>query len=251
MTDRLSCRASPAGSRALDIVLACVGLLLAGPLMLVIALAILVESGRPIFYAQTRLGQGGQHFRLYKFRKFKPSASEAGRPLTVQGDDRLSRIGRFLASSKLDELPQFYNVLKGDMSIVGPRPESLAFADCFSGETMAVLDYRPGIFGPSQIAFRDEGALYPPGAEPTQVYREVLFPTKARIDLAYYAHRTLLTDCTVIARSVVAVVGIDRMLGARNVDPAPPTASLGLSWQAAGGVHAMASGAASRSEGRG
>ncbi|MGG5887550.1 sugar transferase [Falsiroseomonas sp. HC035] len=196
------------GSRAFDVVVASIGLLFLSPLLLLVTLAILIESGRPVFFAQTRLGQDGRHFRLFKFRKFKKCAVEAGRPLTVRGDDRMSPVGRILEAKKLDELPQLYNILKGEMSIVGPRPESLAFEDCFDDAHRAVLGYRPGIFGPSQVAFRDEGALYPPGAEPARLYRQVLFPTKARLDLAYYPNRTLLSDIGWILCGVLAVVGL-------------------------------------------
>lgn len=203
-------RPAPVGSRALDLVVAWLGILLTSPLMLLIILAILIESGRPVFFAQTRLGQGGRHFRIFKFRKFGKDSGEAGLPLTMREDPRLSRIGRFLAASKLDELPQLYNVLIGDMSLVGPRPESLAFSDCFAGEHRAILAYRPGIFGPSQVAFRNECALFPPDSDPTRFYRQVLFPLKARLDLSYYPHRTLLSDCAWIARGALAVAELDR-----------------------------------------
>jgi lipopolysaccharide/colanic/teichoic acid biosynthesis glycosyltransferase len=200
----------PLGGRAFDLLVAGFGLLLVAPLMLLVALIILIESGRPIFFAQTRLGQHGRHFQLYKFRKFRRNACEAGRPLTIRGDDRFSRFGRFLEATKIDELPQLYNVLRGDMSIVGPRPESLAFEDCFSGENRAVLAWRPGIFGPSQVAFRDEGALYPPGLEPVRLYRQVLFPTKVQLDLSYYPRRTLASDCAWVVAGVLAVVGVHK-----------------------------------------
>ncbi len=212
MIDRPGASCVTAASRVLDIALSGIGLILASPVILLIVIAILIESGRPVFFLQTRLGQGGRHFRLVKFRKFRNGAGEAGRPLTLRGDDRLSRVGRFLEASKLDELPQLYNILKGDMAVVGPRPESLAFADCFQGEALAVLAYRPGIFGPSQVAFRNESAFYTPGAEPTHVYRQVLFPTKAQLDLSYYPERTLLSDCVWVLRGVLAVAGIHRDL---------------------------------------
>jgi lipopolysaccharide/colanic/teichoic acid biosynthesis glycosyltransferase len=208
MSDRPAAGRGTAACRAQDIVVAGIGLLLVSPLILLVVLAILVESGRPVFFAQTRLGQHGRHFRLFKFRKFRNGAGEAGRPLTVRGDDRMSRVGRFLEATKLDELPQLWNVLKGDMALVGPRPESLAFADCFQGEALAVLAWRPGIFGPSQVAFRDEKDFYPPGSEPTCIYRQVLFPTKARLDLSYYPQRTLFSDCGWMLRGVLAVAGV-------------------------------------------
>src|SRR5205085_3111586 len=117
--------------RALDIVCAGVAAFVLAPVMLIVTLAIWIESGRPILFSQLRLGQNGRPFRMYKFRKFKPDCGNHGCPLTMEGDGRLTRIGRLLAASKLDELPQLWNVLRGDMSLVGPRPESLAFADCF------------------------------------------------------------------------------------------------------------------------
>jgi lipopolysaccharide/colanic/teichoic acid biosynthesis glycosyltransferase len=199
-----------ASFRALEIVLACVGIVVASPLMLLIAIAIVLETGGPIFFAQTRLGRRGRHFRMFKFRKFTTTATDAGLPLTTHEDARFSRVGRVLAASKLDELPQLYNVLKGDMSLVGPRPESLAFSDCFDGPYRAVLEYPPGIFGPSQVMFRNECTLYPPDAEPTQYYRSVLFPLKAELDLSYYPRRTFLSDSLWLVRGVLAVPDIMR-----------------------------------------
>jgi lipopolysaccharide/colanic/teichoic acid biosynthesis glycosyltransferase len=212
MSSRPAASGVAAASRALDIALSSIGIILASPIILLIVLAILIESGRPVFFAQTRLGQHGRHFRLFKFRKFRNGAGEAGRPLTLRGDDRLSRVGRFLEASKLDELPQLWNILKGDMAVVGPRPESLAFADCFQGESLAVLDFRPGVFGPSQVAFRNENAFYTPSTEPTRLYRQVLFPSKARLDLAYYPNRTLISDCVWVLRGVLAVAGMHKGL---------------------------------------
>ncbi len=217
-------------SRALDILLAGTGLVVLGPLMVLIAAAIVIKGGRPVFFAQTRLGQGGRHFRMYKFRKFRLNHGAPDVPLTVKNDARMSKLGRVLAATKLDELPQLYNILKGDMAVVGPRPEPLALADCLSGVYSAVLDYRPGIFGPVQVAFRNENALYPPHTDPTEFYRKTIFPLKAELDLSYYPHRTLLKDILWIIRSVLAVVGLYPVLrqlpvaqGASRIDH--PTAS--------------------------
>lgn len=194
--------------RSLDIVVALLSLIVMAPLMLLIAVAVVLECGRPVFFAQTRLGQGGRHFSIYKFRKFRTRQRQAGLPLTMQNDPRMSRVGRILAETKLDELPQFYNILRGDMSLVGPRPESLDFAECFDKSQQAILDHRPGIFGPSQVAFRNEGTLYPSGWEPTKFYREVLFPAKAAVDLAYYRGRTLRSDLKWIVVGFLAVAGL-------------------------------------------
>lgn len=193
--------------RLLDIGAAVIGLICLSPIMGFTMLAIFLDSGRPVFFSQTRLGYGGRHFRLHKFRKFQCKERSGGRPITMQNDPRLSRVGKLLERTKLDELPQLWDVLKGDMSIVGPRPESLDFEDCFVGLYRRVLDYKPGVFGPSQAIFRSEGSLYDTSTDPEQFYRDILFPTKARIDLAYYPNRSLLADAGWVARGVLAVFG--------------------------------------------
>lgn len=202
--------------RLMDLAVAIAGLAVLSPVMMLIALAIYIETGRPIFYSQTRIGRGGGRFRIHKFRKFHKDIG-AGSPLTVEHDPRMTPVGRFLALTKLDELPQLWNVVLGDMSIVGPRPECVDFLDCFTGSYLKVLDYTPGIFGPSQVAFRDERSLYPTNADPIQFYRDVLFPMKAGIDLAYFSNRTFVSDITWIIRGVFAVIGRRSALGSVSV----------------------------------
>jgi lipopolysaccharide/colanic/teichoic acid biosynthesis glycosyltransferase len=206
--------APPSGvaARLLDVVVAAAVLVCFAPLMILVAAAIFFEDGWPIFFSQVRLGRHGQHFRIHKFRKFDAGASPAGRPLTVKNDPRLTVVGGFLARTKLDELPQLWNVLKGDMAIVGPRPESLDFQDCFDGPYGVILEHKPGIFGPSQILFRDEGSLYSGRSNPEQFYRDVLFPFKAHIDLTYFAHRTLFRDVALVIRGTLAVLGCSSTL---------------------------------------
>src|SRR5207247_10219766 len=120
---------------------------------------ILIETGSPILFVQTRLGLFGRAFRMYKFRKFYPDAGK-GDGVTLKGDKRMPRLGAVLERTKIDELPQLWNILKGDMTMVGPRPESSDLADCFTGEYAGVLEYTPGLFGPNQFYFRAESALY-------------------------------------------------------------------------------------------
>ena len=194
-----------AAKRTLDIVVSATALLCALPAMLLIAFAICSEDGFPIFFCQTRMGRNGRPFRLYKFRKFGRREGTQGLPLTLRGDPRLTVVGGFLERTKLDELPQFWNVLNGEMSLVGPRPESLNFSDCFEGKYRQVLDYHPGIFGPAQTQYRNEAALYTV-ASPENTYREVLFPAKASLDLSYYPTRTVLKDVGWIIRGLLAVV---------------------------------------------
>jgi len=204
------------GRRAMDIIAAFAGLIALSPLMLLIAVALLLEGGRPVLFVQPRIGAGGRLFRMYKFRKFHPRCDAGGLALTLVNDQRMTTVGRFLAFSKMDELPQLWNVLKGDMALVGPRPESLSFAECFRDGYEAVLQYKPGLFGPAQIMFRHEAHFYPRDVEPTAFYREVLFPAKARIDLSYYGRRTILSDTGLIIRGVFIVLGmaVDRSTGA-------------------------------------
>lgn len=187
--------------RTLDILCAGMTASVLMPVFLITALAIWIESGRPILFSQLRLGQNGRPFRIYKFRKFRPNCDLHGYPLTLERDRRLTAIGRILAASKLDELPQLWNVLRGDMSLVGPRPESLAFADCFHGGFEKLLEHKPGLFGPCQVMFRHESRLYPADVPAADFYRQVLFPAKADIDLAYFSRRTLASDLGWILRA--------------------------------------------------
>lgn len=188
-------------ARAIDIFCAAVAIALLLPVFVIVALAVGIESGRPILFSQLRLGQGGKPFRMYKFRKFRANCGSDGSPLTLQEDERLTAVGRILIATKLDELPQLWNVLRGDMSLVGPRPESLSFSDCFRDGFEKLLEYKPGVFGPCQVLFRNESHLYPADSSTAEFYREVLFPAKAKIDLAYFPRRTLTSDLGWIARA--------------------------------------------------
>ncbi len=194
--------------RTFDVLLAMLGFVVGGPIILLIALAIRLDSPGDVIFAQERLGAGGKPFRLFKFRKFPANWGSKGPGVTVAGDVRMTRIGRMLERTKLDELPQLWNILKGEMSFVGPRPESLKYADMFSGEFSDVLRYRPGIFGPNQIDYRNESEMYPADEDPEIYYRRVLFPAKARQDLAYFSQANCLSDVAWIVKGVfVSVIG--------------------------------------------
>ena len=194
--------------RVFDILMASAGLVVLGPLMLLIALAIVIESGRPVFFSQIRIGRNGTPFRIHKFRKFGPGADPGGPLLTVRNDPRMTRLGRLLERTKLDELPQFFNVLKGEMSIVGPRPDTNVAIQELLHKYSALLDHKPGIFGPSQVAFRNAGALYPTDVHPHVFYRNFILPIKASLDMAYYPQRTLFGDLVWTIRGIMAVIGI-------------------------------------------
>ena len=188
--------------RALDVVLALLGLILAAPLIALLALAIRVDSPGRVIFSQERLGLHGRVFRMHKFRKFPDSWGDRGSGVTVSRDARMTRLGRFLERSKFDEIPQLWNILKGEMSFVGPRPETLRFKDLFQGEFARVHDFVPGIFGPNQVAFRNESKMYPPDRDPEAFYREELFPQKARQDIAYFSQATVFSDFLWILRGL-------------------------------------------------
>jgi lipopolysaccharide/colanic/teichoic acid biosynthesis glycosyltransferase len=195
--------------RILDLTLAIIGLIVTAPIMAVIAFLVWLDSPGKVIFAQERGGLHGRRFRMYKFRKFPVHWRDAGPGVTVAGDARMTRIGAILERTKLDELPQLWNILKGEMSFVGPRPESTHFSELFSGKYTAILEYVPGIFGPSQVAFRNESELYPADEDPEAYYRRVLFPKKAEHDLAYFQKANCLTDITWIIRGIwVSMVGV-------------------------------------------
>ncbi len=205
--ERRSPRAPDLIRRLLDVTFALGALIVFSPVMLIITLAIWMGGSRPIFFSQTRLGLGGRHFRIYKFQKFHNRCDAASGSVTVDNDPRFTRLGRFLGKTKLDELPQLWNILKGDMSIVGPRPESLELAYCFTGIYLRVLQFRPGLFGPNQVLFRNESSMFPDNYDPEKFYCEYLFPLKANIDLAYFPQRTLASDIGWVIRGLLAVIG--------------------------------------------
>jgi lipopolysaccharide/colanic/teichoic acid biosynthesis glycosyltransferase len=180
--------------RIFDITFAGLGVIVISPVMGLVALLLRLGSPGPVIFSHERIGLHGKSFRMHKFRKFPPDWGNHGPGVTVAFDARMSRFGAFLERTKLDELPQLWNVLKGEMSFVGPRPESLQFDDLFTGKYAAVLEYIPGIFGPSQISFRNESDLYPADEDPHSYYRSHLFPQKAELDLTYFQNATLISD---------------------------------------------------------
>lgn len=202
--------------RLFDVVAAAAGLVVLAPFMSAVAISIRLDSRGPALFRQLRLGRDGRPFYLYKFRKFEDCV-DTGRAVTLKNDPRMTRIGRLLERTKLDELPQLWNILIGDMSLVGPRPETLNFADCFREGYRGVLDYTPGLFGPSQTMFRNESVLYPADRDPEEFYRAVLFPAKARIDLIYFTRRSILSDIRWVIRGILAVL---RSKGVKSVDDA-------------------------------
>jgi lipopolysaccharide/colanic/teichoic acid biosynthesis glycosyltransferase/dTDP-glucose pyrophosphorylase len=192
--------------RLLDAILSLLALASLAPIWLLISIAIWLEDGRPILFKQKRLGRSGRIFTVYKFRKLSHPTPGCDPSLGTAIEPPYTRVGWILEATKLNEIPQLVNVAKGEMSMVGPRPEVPEFKHCFSGPYRRLLDYIPGIFGPSQCAFRNEAAMYPAGCDKRSFYEQVLFPQKAKIDLQYYPWGTMGGDLRWMYRSVSAVL---------------------------------------------
>lgn len=188
--------------RAFDIVFAFVALVILSPLLLVFTMAVAFSSPGGGFFRQVRVGRNGRAFRLLKFRSMRPG-SEAKGQLTIGGrDPRITPVGYFLRRTKLDELPQLWNVLVGDMSIVGPRPEVPRYVALYTPEQRRVLSVRPGITGMASLDYVDENELLAKAADPERAYIEQVMPAKLALDLRYVRERNLLLDLRIIAATV-------------------------------------------------
>jgi len=192
--------------RMLDISAALLGLLLIWPLLVFVAVWIAVTDGFPVFFRQERIGRHGKPFRMWKFRTMVRNAESLGRPLTVGRDPRITRVGQFLRTTKTDELPQLFNVLKGDMSLVGPRPEVSRYVDQYTDQQRAVLELIPGITDPASIRYCRESELLDQSEAPEQLYVRTIMPEKIRLNLEYAKHRNLATDLRVILATIQRLV---------------------------------------------
>ena len=185
-------------TRLFDICASACGLLLLSPLFVIMAVWIKCDSRGPVFYRQVRVGRGGRDFRLYKFRSMVTDADK-GSLITVGGrDPRITRSCYFIRKYKLDELPQLINVLLGDMSLVGPRPEVHRYVDMYTDEQLHVLDVRPGITDMASIKYRNENELLADAADPEEYYVNVIMPDKLRINLEYVRHHSFWFDLKLI-----------------------------------------------------
>ncbi len=192
--------------RAFDLTAASVGLVLLSPVFLVVALAIRRSSPGPVFFRQVRVGRGGEPFRMTKFRSMRPDAEKLGGQLTVGADPRITPIGAWLRKTKIDELPQLLDVVRGDMALVGPRPEVPKYVAHYTPEQRRVLEVRPGITDPASIQYRDESEVLAKAADPERAYIEEVMPHKLAINLEYQARRTLLSDVGVIFATLARIV---------------------------------------------
>lgn len=192
--------------RILDVLVAGSGLIVTAPLFLIAAVAVKLDSKGPIFFSQERIGRHFRPFRILKFRSMVVDAPKQGGLLTAGGDPRITRIGRILRHAKLDELPQLINVLRGDMSLVGPRPEVRRYVDLFPRDYETILSVRPGITDWASIKYRNESALLARAENPEAEYVRAILPDKMRLARQYVAQQSTWVDLRIIAHTVATVL---------------------------------------------
>lgn len=192
--------------RFFDIVASLLGLIVLSPLLLVVAIWVKLDSEGPVFFRQVRVGRYNKDFRIFKFRSMRVG-SDKGSQVTIGGrDPRVTRSGYFIRKFKIDELPQLINVLVGDMSLVGPRPEVRHYVDYWTPEQMRVLDVRPGITDPASIRFRNENELLAKAKNPEKYYVEVIMPQKIKLYLDYVNQASFWYDLKLILQTFKVII---------------------------------------------
>jgi lipopolysaccharide/colanic/teichoic acid biosynthesis glycosyltransferase len=191
--------------RTFDVAASALGLVLTSPFLLAGAIAVKVASPGPAFYRGVRVGRHGKQFQIYKLRTMEPGAEKKGPAVTASDDPRITPVGRALRRTKIDELPQLLNVLKGEMSLVGPRPEHPDYVHHYTPEQRKLLDVRPGITGPAAIAYIDEEKRLE-GKDSEKAYLEEVMPGKLELELRYLENASLWSDLGILARTARAIV---------------------------------------------
>jgi lipopolysaccharide/colanic/teichoic acid biosynthesis glycosyltransferase len=191
--------------RLFDIVFSLIGLLILFPFLLLIAILVITDSRGGFFYFQRRVGKNNVDFSLLKFRTMKTGAEKQGLLTVGSKDSRITRIGYYLRKYKLDELPQLLNVLLGDMSLVGPRPEVRKYVDMYTKEQQHVLSVRPGITDYASIAFSNESELLGKSADPEKFYIEEVMPQKLNLNLVYIKNKSVFKDIGIIFQTIIKI----------------------------------------------
>ena len=195
--------------RILDVVVSGLALTLLSPLMLALAICIKLDSRGPVLYRGERVGKDGEPFRMCKFRTMVVEADRIGPPVTYREDPRITRVGGFLRRTKLDELPQLINVLKGEMSLVGPRPEDPSYVAHYTAVQREVLRVKPGVTGPTQLEYRDEASMLEAQTADAHYLSEIM-PEKLELDLLYVHNRSLAVDFKILWQTAVTLIVGDR-----------------------------------------
>ena len=192
--------------RCLDIIISAIGLIIISPILLVTSIWIKTDSEGPIFYKQTRVGRYGKDFKIYKFRSMYINSDKKGLITIGDRDSRVTRSGYYIRKYKIDELPQLFNVLIGDMSLVGPRPEVRKYVDLYTKDQMQVLNVRPGITDAASIKYRNENELLAQQTDPDQYYIQVIMQDKLRINMDYAANHTIAGDIKLILKTIEVII---------------------------------------------
>ena len=189
--------------RIFDIVCSGLGLMILSPFLLFIAIRIKMDSDGPVFFKQIRVGEKGREFKILKFRTMVVDAEKLGRQITVGNDSRITKIGAFLRKYKIDELPQLINVFKGDMSLVGPRPEVPRYVNMYTEEQRKVLDVKPGITDLASIRYRDENELLGQAENPDEFYINTIMPDKLALNMEYIKKSNVFYDIYIIIETII------------------------------------------------
>ena len=190
--------------RIFNFTFAIIGLVLLSPVFALLAIAIKLDDGGPVFFRGRRIGRNGSEFRLLKFRSMRVGADKAGSGITKHGDERITAVGKILRRTKLDELPQLWNVVLGQMNLVGPRPEDPRYVAIYSEAQSEILRFRPGMTSPASVCYRNEEQLLN-GPQSEQYYIDRLLPRKIELDLDYCRHQSILSDIALIFRTFAAL----------------------------------------------
>ena len=192
--------------RLFDIVFSLLGLMLTTPILLILAILIKREDGGPVFYRGVRVGRHGKLFRIFKFRTMVVNAEKIGGSSTADDDPRITKIGKFIRKYKLDELPQLINVLKGEMSFVGPRPEVQHYVNMYTNEEKAILNVKPGITDWASMWNSDEGAILAGSTDAEKTYMEKIRPEKIRLQLKYVKERSFWVDVIMVFQTLFKLI---------------------------------------------
>ena len=192
--------------RVCDFILSLIGIIVLSPIFIIVSIAIKLDSRGKILFLQKRVGRYGKEFNIYKFRTMVSNAEKLGKQITVGNDNRITKVGSFLRKYKIDELPQLFNVLKGDMSLVGPRPEVPKYVKLYSDEQKKVLNVRPGITDMASLRYKDENEILGKVDNPEEYYINVIMKDKLNLNLEYIEKSNIFFDLYLIIKTVVKCI---------------------------------------------
>lgn len=191
--------------RIFDIVASLGGLIILSPMLIIVAICIKLDSKGPVFFKQKRVGKNKKIFEIYKFRTMVTDAEKLGKQITVGNDSRITRVGKFIRKCKLDEFPQLINVVKGEMSLVGPRPEVPRYVELYDEYEEQILLVKPGITDYASIEFRNENEILGNSSNPEETYIEEIMPTKIELNMKYIRNISILEDIKIITRTIYVI----------------------------------------------